>query len=52
LALGPSLQIIYRVNALTAARVLGVQVQVLNASTERDLAEAYASLAKMERLVA
>jgi putative tryptophan/tyrosine transport system substrate-binding protein len=38
---------IYREQALTAARVIGVQVQVLNASTERDLGEAYASLAQL-----
>ena len=37
----------YVKEALTAARTLGIQVQVLNASTERDLGEAYASLAKL-----
>ena len=38
---------IYRKEALTAAKALGIQVHVLNASTERDLDEAYASLAKL-----
>jgi putative tryptophan/tyrosine transport system substrate-binding protein len=38
---------IYAKEALTAARTLGIEVKVLNASTERDLGEAYASLAKL-----
>jgi putative tryptophan/tyrosine transport system substrate-binding protein len=38
---------IYAKEALTAARTLGIEVEVLNASTERDLGEAYASLAKL-----
>jgi putative ABC transport system substrate-binding protein len=38
---------IYSKEAVTAASALGIQVHVLNASTERDLDEAFASLAKL-----
>jgi putative tryptophan/tyrosine transport system substrate-binding protein len=38
---------IYSKEAVTAANGLGIQVHVLNASTERDLDEAFASLEKL-----
>jgi ABC-type uncharacterized transport system substrate-binding protein len=44
---GPSAEL-YAKEAPTAARALGIQISVLNASTERDLDEVFATLSKLD----